>query len=124
MCVYENEINLVLLCPFMNTDFCLDYAYLWDSFVIHFHISLSVLGRWLLVFEDYILAYICIIFVGFIGSLYSISCRFGHMVACFRYASINIFSVYLPPHKLDFDHGNQEWIHKELDEVQFTVLDL
>ncbi|KAE9598078.1 hypothetical protein Lal_00004213 [Lupinus albus] len=42
---------------------------------------------------------------------------FGMMVACFRYASINVHSVYLPPHKLDFDYGKQDWIQKELDEV-------
>ncbi|XP_028752152.1 1-phosphatidylinositol-3-phosphate 5-kinase FAB1B-like [Neltuma alba] len=42
---------------------------------------------------------------------------FGSMVACFRYASIEIHSVYLPPVKMDFDSGNQEWIQKESDEV-------
>ncbi|KAE9593610.1 hypothetical protein Lal_00036326 [Lupinus albus] len=42
---------------------------------------------------------------------------FGMMVACFRYASIDVHSVYLPPHKLEFDYGNQDWIQKELDEV-------
>ncbi|KAJ1408315.1 Zinc finger, FYVE/PHD-type [Sesbania bispinosa] len=42
---------------------------------------------------------------------------FGKMVACFRYASIDVHSVYLPPHKLDFDYGNQDWIQKESDEV-------
>ncbi|KAF7843680.1 1-phosphatidylinositol-3-phosphate 5-kinase FAB1B [Senna tora] len=42
---------------------------------------------------------------------------FGKMVACFRYASIDVHSVYLPPHKLEFDYGNQEWIQKESDEV-------
>ncbi|KAI4329029.1 hypothetical protein L6164_021336 [Bauhinia variegata] len=42
---------------------------------------------------------------------------FGKMVACFRYASIDVHSVYLPPSKLDFDHGNQQWIQKETDEV-------
>ncbi|GLT46185.1 hypothetical protein SLA2020_199590 [Shorea laevis] len=42
---------------------------------------------------------------------------FGNMVACFRYASIDVLSVYLPPAELDFDFENQEWIQKELDEV-------
>ncbi|KAK7275501.1 hypothetical protein RIF29_16620 [Crotalaria pallida] len=42
---------------------------------------------------------------------------FGKMVACFRYASIDVHSVYLPPHQLDFDFGNQDWIKKESDEV-------
>ncbi|OIW17542.1 hypothetical protein TanjilG_22654 [Lupinus angustifolius] len=39
------------------------------------------------------------------------------MVACFRYASINVHSVYLPSYKLEFEYGNQNWIQKELDEV-------
>lgn len=42
---------------------------------------------------------------------------FGKMVACFRYASIDVHSVYLPPHKLNFDYGNQDWIQKESNEV-------
>ncbi|XP_076883986.1 1-phosphatidylinositol-3-phosphate 5-kinase FAB1B-like [Bidens hawaiensis] len=42
---------------------------------------------------------------------------FGKMVACFRYASIDVHSVYLPPHKLDFKYENQEWIQHEVDEV-------
>ncbi|KAJ7951437.1 1-phosphatidylinositol-3-phosphate 5-kinase [Quillaja saponaria] len=42
---------------------------------------------------------------------------FGKMVACFRYASIDVHSVYLPPPKLEFNHVNQEWIQKETDEV-------
>ncbi|GAV86552.1 Cpn60_TCP1 domain-containing protein/FYVE domain-containing protein/PIP5K domain-containing protein [Cephalotus follicularis] len=42
---------------------------------------------------------------------------FGKMVACFRYASIDVHSVYLPPHKLDFNYDNQQWIQKETDEV-------
>ncbi|XP_072990139.1 1-phosphatidylinositol-3-phosphate 5-kinase FAB1B-like [Typha latifolia] len=42
---------------------------------------------------------------------------FGKMVACFRYASINVHSVYLPPHKLDFNYKNHEWIQKEADEI-------
>ncbi|TKY64198.1 1-phosphatidylinositol-3-phosphate 5-kinase FAB1B [Spatholobus suberectus] len=42
---------------------------------------------------------------------------FGRMVACFRYASIDVHSVYLPPHELIFDYGNQDWIQQESDEV-------
>ncbi|XP_058005132.1 1-phosphatidylinositol-3-phosphate 5-kinase FAB1B isoform X2 [Hevea brasiliensis] len=42
---------------------------------------------------------------------------FGNMVACFRYASIDVLSVYIPPPKLDFNFENQEWIQKEKDEV-------
>ncbi|XVF27145.1 hypothetical protein REPUB_Repub14bG0081300 [Reevesia pubescens] len=42
---------------------------------------------------------------------------FGRMVACFRYASIDVHSVYLPPPKVDFDYENQEWIRKETDKV-------
>nr|DAD49190.1 TPA_asm: hypothetical protein HUJ06_019127 [Nelumbo nucifera] len=42
---------------------------------------------------------------------------FGRMVACFRYASIDVHSVYLPPPKLDFNYENQEWIQKEANEV-------
>ncbi|CAA0829481.1 1-phosphatidylinositol-3-phosphate 5-kinase FAB1B [Striga hermonthica] len=41
----------------------------------------------------------------------------GKMVACFRYASIDVHSVYLPPHKLDFSYESQEWIERELNEV-------
>ncbi|KAK9726843.1 hypothetical protein RND81_05G241000 [Saponaria officinalis] len=39
------------------------------------------------------------------------------MVACFRYASINVYSVYLPPAKVDFNYEIQDWIQKEADEV-------
>ncbi|KAJ0586299.1 putative 1-phosphatidylinositol-3-phosphate 5-kinase chromatin regulator PHD family [Helianthus annuus] len=42
---------------------------------------------------------------------------FGKMVACFRYASINVHSVYLPPSKLVFKFENQEWIQTEVNEV-------
>ncbi|CAN6478430.1 unnamed protein product [Victoria cruziana] len=42
---------------------------------------------------------------------------FGRMVACFRYASIDVHSVYLPPSKLDFDYQRQEWIQREADQV-------
>ncbi|KAK7821774.1 1-phosphatidylinositol-3-phosphate 5-kinase fab1b [Quercus suber] len=45
---------------------------------------------------------------------------FGKMVACFRYASIDVHSVYLPPPKLDFNYKNQDWIQKEIDEVQWS----
>ncbi|GKB43243.1 1-phosphatidylinositol-3-phosphate 5-kinase FAB1B-like protein [Tanacetum coccineum] len=44
---------------------------------------------------------------------------FGKMVACFRYASIDVHSVFLPPHKLDFKHENREWIQHEVDEVVY-----
>ncbi|KAL6859399.1 hypothetical protein ACP4OV_017658 [Aristida adscensionis] len=42
---------------------------------------------------------------------------FGVMVACFRYASIKVHSVYLPPPKLDFTSQHQEWVEEELHEV-------
>ncbi|XP_020268970.1 1-phosphatidylinositol-3-phosphate 5-kinase FAB1B-like isoform X2 [Asparagus officinalis] len=42
---------------------------------------------------------------------------FGKTVACFRYAPVNVHSVYLPPSKLDFNYQHQEWIQKEADEV-------
>ncbi|KAL1215886.1 1-phosphatidylinositol-3-phosphate 5-kinase FAB1A [Cardamine amara subsp. amara] len=42
---------------------------------------------------------------------------FGRMVACFRYASINIYAVCLPPAKLEFNSENQEWLQKESKEV-------
>ncbi|KAL9235524.1 hypothetical protein vseg_010275 [Gypsophila vaccaria] len=41
----------------------------------------------------------------------------GKMVACFRYASIDVYSVYLPPAKVDFNYEIQDWIQKEADEV-------
>lgn len=40
------------------------------------------------------------------------------MVACFRYAPVHVYSVFLPPPKLEFSYDNQEWIQKEGDEVQ------
>ncbi|KAK3007044.1 hypothetical protein RJ639_017063 [Escallonia herrerae] len=43
---------------------------------------------------------------------------FGRMVACFRYASIDVHSVSLPPPKLEFNYDNQDWIQKEADEVR------
>ncbi|CAN4095164.1 unnamed protein product [Withania somnifera] len=43
---------------------------------------------------------------------------FGKMVACFRYASIDVHSVCLPPAKLDFNNEkNQDWIQQEVNEV-------
>ncbi|KAE8768958.1 1-phosphatidylinositol-3-phosphate 5-kinase FAB1A-like [Hordeum vulgare] len=42
---------------------------------------------------------------------------FGEMVACFRYASIKVHSVYLPPPKLDFTSQHQEWVEQEANEV-------
>lgn len=42
---------------------------------------------------------------------------YGKMVACFRYASINLHCVYLPPPKLDFSYQHQEWVEKEAKEV-------
>ncbi|CAL5001812.1 unnamed protein product [Urochloa decumbens] len=42
---------------------------------------------------------------------------FGEMVACFRYASIKVHSVYLPPSKLDFTSQHQEWVEQEAKEV-------
>ncbi|KAM7459316.1 hypothetical protein LguiA_036310 [Lonicera macranthoides] len=46
---------------------------------------------------------------------------FGRMVACFRYASIDVHSVYLPPSKLEFNYAKQEWIQKEADEVRSSA---
>ncbi|KAJ8562437.1 hypothetical protein K7X08_011728 [Anisodus acutangulus] len=43
---------------------------------------------------------------------------FGKMVACFRYAPVHVYSVFLPPPKLEFNYDNQEWIQKEGDEVR------
>lgn len=40
------------------------------------------------------------------------------MVACFRYASIDVHSVYLPPAKIEFNYDNQDWIKKEANEVR------
>ncbi|TYH12877.1 hypothetical protein ES288_A06G100900v1 [Gossypium darwinii] len=42
---------------------------------------------------------------------------FGRMVACFRYASIDVHSIYLPPSKLEFNYENQEWMQAEANEV-------
>lgn len=42
---------------------------------------------------------------------------FGRTVACFRYAPINVHSVFLPPSKLHFSCQRQDWIQREVDEV-------
>ncbi|KAK9131544.1 hypothetical protein Sjap_012031 [Stephania japonica] len=42
---------------------------------------------------------------------------FGRMVACFRYASIDVHSVYLPLPKLEFNYDKQDWIETESEEV-------
>ncbi|XP_027333448.1 1-phosphatidylinositol-3-phosphate 5-kinase FAB1A isoform X2 [Abrus precatorius] len=42
---------------------------------------------------------------------------FGKMVACFRYASIDLHSVYLPPPKLEFNYDSQDWLQKEANEL-------
>ncbi|XP_010543031.1 PREDICTED: 1-phosphatidylinositol-3-phosphate 5-kinase FAB1B [Tarenaya hassleriana] len=42
---------------------------------------------------------------------------FGNMVACFRYATIDVHSVYLPPSTLNFNYENQDWVQIEIDEV-------
>ncbi|KAH9305646.1 hypothetical protein KI387_010050 [Taxus chinensis] len=44
---------------------------------------------------------------------------FGRMVACFRYAPIHVYSVHLPPPKLEFNDPNQqEWLRKEASDVE------
>ncbi|KAH0881189.1 hypothetical protein HID58_068583, partial [Brassica napus] len=43
---------------------------------------------------------------------------FGNMVACFRYATIDVNSVYLPPSVLGFNYDNQDWIQRETNEVK------
>ncbi|KAF8390965.1 hypothetical protein HHK36_023265 [Tetracentron sinense] len=53
----------------------------------------------------------------FKARVFEVLFRFGRMVACFRYASIDVHSVYLPLPKHDFNCGNQEWIQKEANEV-------
>ncbi|KAK6147553.1 hypothetical protein DH2020_018465 [Rehmannia glutinosa] len=54
---------------------------------------------------------------GFMGMRF-LNVYFGRMVACFRYAPINVHSVYLPPPKVEFNYYKQEWIQKEFDEVR------
>ena len=39
------------------------------------------------------------------------------MVACFWYAPIVVYSVYLPPAIVDFNYEAQDWIQKEAEEV-------
>ncbi|XP_051144421.1 putative 1-phosphatidylinositol-3-phosphate 5-kinase FAB1C [Andrographis paniculata] len=47
---------------------------------------------------------------------------FGNMVACFRYSSINILKVKLPPSVLEFRHpGEQSWIRREASEALSTA---
>ncbi|XP_057548776.1 1-phosphatidylinositol-3-phosphate 5-kinase FAB1B-like isoform X2 [Amaranthus tricolor] len=41
----------------------------------------------------------------------------GKMVACFWYAPIVVYSVYLPPAIVDFNYEAQDWIQKEAEEV-------
>lgn len=45
------------------------------------------------------------------------------MVACFRYASIDVLSVFLPPATLDIRYENQNWIQKDADEVRYMMID-
>ncbi|CAL9778932.1 unnamed protein product [Musa acuminata subsp. burmannicoides] len=49
---------------------------------------------------------------------------YGEMVACFKYASINVHSVYLPPPKLEFNFQHQEWVQEEANKVVKTANDL
>lgn len=44
------------------------------------------------------------------------------MVACFRYATIDVHSVHLPPTKLDFNYEPLDWIQKEANEVRLVHL--
>lgn len=43
-------------------------------------------------------------------------------MACFRYASIDLNSVYLPPSKLEFNYDSQDWLQKEAHEVDKLIL--
>ena len=43
------------------------------------------------------------------------------MAACFGYASTNVHSVNVPPHKLYFTHQPLEWIQKEVNEVWYIT---
>ena len=40
------------------------------------------------------------------------------MVACFRYSTIDVHSVYLPPSVLSFNYDNQDWIQREIDDIK------
>ncbi|MCO5604997.1 hypothetical protein L7F22_059172 [Adiantum nelumboides] len=43
---------------------------------------------------------------------------FGSMVACIRYSPVHVYSVYLPPSKLDFhSFEHQEWLQQEIREI-------
>ncbi|EFJ32358.1 hypothetical protein SELMODRAFT_144057 [Selaginella moellendorffii] len=43
---------------------------------------------------------------------------FGNMIACFRYASVHLHSIHLPPPKLEFnDPSQQEWLRDEANEI-------
>ena len=47
-------------------------------------------------------------------------CRLGNMIACFRYAPANVYSVNLPPSMLEFNYSEHEdWLQKEVKEVFF-----
>ena len=52
--------------------------------------------------------------------MFLLLCRFGNMVAFFRYSPINILTVFLPPSMLEFNsHPQPEWIRTEAAEVGF-----
>ncbi|KAH7423845.1 hypothetical protein KP509_12G076900 [Ceratopteris richardii] len=43
---------------------------------------------------------------------------FGNMVACIRYSPIHVYTVYLPPSKLDFYcFEHQKWLQQEIREI-------
>eukprot|EP00250_Pteridium_aquilinum_P016210 c23003_g1_i1 orf=182-4825(-) len=43
---------------------------------------------------------------------------FGKMVACLRYSTVNVYSVCLPPSKLEFHcFEHQEWLQQEIREI-------
>ncbi|XP_074588886.1 1-phosphatidylinositol-3-phosphate 5-kinase FAB1B-like isoform X2 [Curcuma longa] len=48
---------------------------------------------------------------------------YGEMVACFKYAPINVHSVYLPPSMLDFNYQHQDWVQEEADKLSDIALD-
>ncbi|KAI3995635.1 hypothetical protein MKX01_023380 [Papaver californicum] len=53
----------------------------------------------------------------YIETFYGSMGMFGRMIACFRYASINVHSVYLPPSKVELNYNRQDWIQHEANEV-------
>ncbi|CAN1136142.1 1-phosphatidylinositol-3-phosphate 5-kinase FAB1B [Linum perenne] len=57
-------------------------------------------------------------FTGMVILTFFILYGFGRMVACFRYASIDVNSVHLPPSKLEFNYESQDWIQTEANEVR------